>query len=94
MPHLLLCFQIDNLILTSSAQVKISDFGSARHCEKSDTIFATAGTPSFMAPEMCTGAVYIYIYAYGSISGGGGGGTQVFTRHAQHAPLISIKDRE
>ncbi len=45
----------DNLLMSSSGKVKISDFGSARFCEKSDMIFATAGTPSFMAPEMCQG---------------------------------------
>lgn len=45
----------DNLLMSSSGNVKISDFGSARFCEKSDTIFATAGTPIFMAPEMCQG---------------------------------------
>ncbi len=39
------------------AQVKISDFGSARFCEYSDTIFATAGTPAFMSPEMCAGGL-------------------------------------
>ncbi|KAG2491374.1 hypothetical protein HYH03_010371 [Edaphochlamys debaryana] len=45
----------DNLLMSSSGKVKISDFGSARFCEKSDMIFATAGTPMFMAPEMCQG---------------------------------------
>ncbi|KAG2450773.1 hypothetical protein HYH02_004610 [Chlamydomonas schloesseri] len=45
----------DNLLMSSSGKVKISDFGSARFCEKSDMIFATAGTPTFMAPEMCQG---------------------------------------
>lgn len=43
----------DNLLFSSSGKVKISDFGSARFCEASDTIFASAGTPAFMAPEMC-----------------------------------------
>ncbi|KXZ50915.1 hypothetical protein GPECTOR_14g161 [Gonium pectorale] len=46
---------LEYLHFNSSGKVKISDFGSARFCEKSDMIFATAGTPSFMAPEMCQG---------------------------------------
>lgn len=45
----------DNLLLTPTGRVKISDFGSARFCEENDTIFSTAGTPAFMSPEMCTG---------------------------------------
>ena len=39
----------------SPAQVKIADFGSARFCEKEDTIYTSIGTPSFMSPEMCAG---------------------------------------
>lgn len=58
----------DNLLMSSSGKVKISDFGSARFCEKSDMIFATAGTPTFMAPEMCQGG-----WRRGAAWGGSGG---------------------
>ena len=42
----------DNLLLTMNAsKVKISDFGSARFCEKNDTIYASVGTPAGTWPS-------------------------------------------
>ncbi|KAG1658455.1 hypothetical protein FOA52_005619 [Chlamydomonas sp. UWO 241] len=45
----------DNLLLTISAKVKITDFGSARLCAVGDKLATPTGTPAFMAPEQCTG---------------------------------------
>ncbi|GAX77682.1 hypothetical protein CEUSTIGMA_g5125.t1 [Chlamydomonas eustigma] len=68
----------DNLLLTMSAKVKVSDFGSAVLCENNPLITCPLGTPAFMAPEMCTGkpfngfqgdvwalGVCLYMFMYG-----------------------------
>ena len=50
--------QPDNLLLTMSAKVKVSDFGSARLCDDNidgAMVSVPTGTPCFMSPEMCTG---------------------------------------
>lgn len=47
----------DNLLLSASGTVKITDFGSAVVFApgESDLLCKTSGTPAFLAPEVCAG---------------------------------------
>ena len=47
-----------NLLIGSDGHVKISDFGVSHNCELEDgeidiSMAKTAGTPAFLAPELC-----------------------------------------
>jgi serine/threonine protein kinase len=44
-----------NVMLDASGQVFLTDFGIVRHAESSNTTFASAGTPGYMAPEQIRG---------------------------------------
>lgn len=48
----------DNLLLGANGHVKIADFGSSQLTRVGDLVNRTAGTPAFMAPEMCSGEPY------------------------------------
>ncbi|KAK9830087.1 hypothetical protein WJX72_009710 [[Myrmecia] bisecta] len=48
----------ENMLLAADGRVKISDFGSAHVFARGDTMLRTAGTPAFLAPEMCEGKAY------------------------------------
>lgn len=48
----------DNLLLGADGRVKIADFGSSQLTRCCDLVNRTAGTPAFMAPEMCSGQPY------------------------------------
>jgi serine/threonine protein kinase len=48
----------DNMLLSSSGVVKLTDFGSARFMGQGEVMTQTMGTPACMAPEMCGGGSY------------------------------------
>lgn len=48
----------DNLLLGANGHIKIADFGSSQLTRVGDLVNRSAGTPAFMAPEMCTGEPY------------------------------------
>lgn len=69
----------DNLLLGANGRIKIADFGSSQLTRCCDLVNRTAGTPAFMAPEMCTGQAYharmadvwalgvcLYMFAFGA----------------------------
>jgi serine/threonine protein kinase len=55
----------DNMLLSSSGVVKLSDVGSARFVADGQLMTQTMGTPAFMAPEMCGGGAYRWAAAAG-----------------------------
>ena len=69
----------DNLLLGANGHIKIADFGSSQLTRVGDLVNRSAGTPAFMAPEMCTGDPYharladvwalgacLYMFIYGA----------------------------
>ena len=48
----------DNFLLATNGHIKIADFGSSQLTRVGDLVNRTAGTPAFMAPEMCNGSAY------------------------------------
>jgi len=69
----------DNLLLGANGHIKIADFGSSQLTRVCDLVNRSAGTPAFMAPEMCTGDPYharladvwalgacLYMFIYGT----------------------------
>ena len=48
----------DNFLLAANGHLKIADFGSSQLTRVGDLVKRTAGTPAFMAPEMCSGGSY------------------------------------
>ena len=69
----------DNLLLGANGHIKIADFGSSQLTRVGDLVNRSAGTPAFMAPEMCTGDPYharladvwalgacLYMFIYGT----------------------------
>ena len=48
----------DNFLLATNGHLKIADFGSSQLTRVGDLVNRTAGTPAFMAPEMCGGDAY------------------------------------
>ena len=48
----------DNFLLAINGHVKIADFGSSQLTRVGGFVKRTAGTPAFMAPEMCGGQPY------------------------------------
>lgn len=48
----------DNFLLGTNGHIKIADFGSSQLTRVSDLVNRSAGTPAFMAPEMCSGNAY------------------------------------
>ncbi|CAM6103590.1 unnamed protein product [Calypogeia fissa] len=70
-----------NLLRTMDGRIKISDFGVSHMLDhESDSIHGTAGTPAFLAPELCLGGecqgvaadiwalgVCLYVMVYGEI---------------------------
>ncbi len=48
----------DNFLLAPDGHVKIADFGSSQLTRVGDLVSRAAGTPAFMAPEMCSGGSY------------------------------------
>ena len=42
----------------ANGHIKIADFGSSQLTKCCDLVNRTAGTPAFMAPEMCSGQPY------------------------------------
>ena len=48
----------DNFLLATNGHLKIADFGSSQLTRVGDLVNRTAGTPAFMAPEVCSGGAY------------------------------------
>mmetsp|Transcript_10805 Transcript_10805/g.37524 ORF Transcript_10805/g.37524 Transcript_10805/m.37524 type:complete len:423 (-) Transcript_10805:1325-2593(-) len=48
----------ENLLKSADGTIKISDFGVSELFDNSDTLKRTAGTPAFLAPEVCTGEAF------------------------------------
>ena len=48
----------ENFLLATNGHIKIADFGSSQLTRVGDLVNRTAGTPAFMAPEMCGGQAY------------------------------------
>lgn len=44
----------ENLLVSDSGVVKITDFGVSHVFDKDDTLSRSAGSPAFLAPELCT----------------------------------------
>lgn len=44
----------ENLLVSDSGEVKITDFGVSHVFDKDDTLSRSAGSPAFLAPELCT----------------------------------------
>ena len=74
----------DNFLLATNGHVKIADFGSSQLTRVGDLVNRTAGTPAFMAPEMCSGGAYqariadvwalgisLYMFVFGELSSHG-----------------------
>ncbi len=70
----------DNLLMSATGKVKITDFGSSHMFQRGDTMLRTMGTPAFMAPEMCIGGgfhgrscdiwalgICLYMFHYGEL---------------------------
>jgi NIMA (never in mitosis gene a)-related kinase len=47
-----------NILLTETGQVKLGDFGLARHLDEAGLTYTHVGTPLYMAPELLSGRGY------------------------------------
>eukprot|EP00281_Chroomonas_sp_CCMP1168_P034563 CAMPEP_0206255336 /NCGR_PEP_ID=MMETSP0047_2-20121206/24190_1 /ASSEMBLY_ACC=CAM_ASM_000192 /TAXON_ID=195065 /ORGANISM="Chroomonas mesostigmatica_cf, Strain CCMP1168" /LENGTH=438 /DNA_ID=CAMNT_0053681723 /DNA_START=118 /DNA_END=1434 /DNA_ORIENTATION=+ len=71
----------ENLLITGTGMLKIADFGVSQVLETDDDLISkSAGTPAFMAPEMCRAGAFhgklgdlwacgcsLYMFAYGRV---------------------------
>lgn len=48
----------ENFLLASTGRVKIADFGSSQLTRRGEVIRRTAGTPAYLAPEICSALPY------------------------------------
>lgn len=95
----------ENLLLDSSDNVKLSDFGvSTMHEGEDDTVKVTAGTPAFLSPEACNGekhsgkmadiwavGVTLFIFTYGHLPFTGESYMQMY-KSIQNDPLVFPED--
>ncbi|KAK8807044.1 hypothetical protein WA158_003803 [Blastocystis sp. Blastoise] len=56
-----------NILIMADGQVKLSDFGLSLHCDIEGRHMSDVGTPSFVAPEVCTHTYdeRVDIYSFG-----------------------------